>query len=58
MTNLDILPTYKEQKDSSDDVADAGEDNEGVAPRDVVVVGVEEPIAVPALPSEDAEGKK
>jgi hypothetical protein len=49
-----ILTTYKKQKDGCDDVADAGEDDEGVAPRDVVVVGVEKPVAVPALPSKDA----
>ena len=52
------MPTYKEQKDSGDDVADAGEDDEGVAPRDVVVVGVEEPVAVPTHTTEDAEREK
>ena len=39
-------------------MSNAGEDNEGVAPRDIVVVGVEEPVAVPTHTAEDAEGEK
>ena len=36
-------------------MADAGEDDEGVGPGHVVVVGVEQPVPVPAEAAEDAQ---
>ena len=53
-----LCVSYQEKKDSRDDVSDAGEDDEGVTPGDVVVVRVQQPVAVPAHAAEDAEREK
>ena len=39
-------------------MTDAGEHDEGVGPGDVIIVGIEEPVAVPAHAAEDAQGEE
>ena len=39
-------------------MSNACEDDKGVAPGHVVVVGVEEPVAIPAHTAEDAQGQE
>ena len=38
-------------------MSETGEEDEGVAPGHVVIVGVEEPVAVPTHPAENAQGQ-
>lgn len=52
------MPTYDVDKERCDGVKEEGGARKRVRPRQVVVVGVHEPVSPPALPAEDGYGEE